>query len=98
MHDKRMRKLDLAAREIPVDRQFMLYGPEKADITLVGWGSTKGAVLDAMPVLKDERGITMNYLHVRLMSPFPADGVAAIIKAAALPVCMESTIRASWRS
>ncbi|MBK8190048.1 MAG: 2-oxoacid:acceptor oxidoreductase subunit alpha [Vampirovibrionales bacterium] len=90
MHDKRMRKLDLAAREIPVDRQFMLYGPEKADITLVGWGSTKGAVLDAMPVLKDERGITMNYLHVRLMSPFPADGVAAIIKAAALPVCMES--------
>lgn len=90
MHDKRMRKLDLVAREIPINRQFMLYGPEQADITLVGWGSTKGCVLDAMPVLKEQHGITLNYLHVRLMSPFPADGVAAILKRATMPVAIES--------
>ncbi len=93
MHEKRFRKLDLAAKEIPIERQFKLYGPADADVTLVGWGSTKGAVLDAIPELA-KQGITVNYLHIRLMSPFPAEGVSEILKKAKRVVAMESNFTA----
>jgi len=49
--DKRMRKLELAAREIPDSKKFTLHGPEDAQVTLVGWGTTKGAILDALEEL-----------------------------------------------
>lgn len=75
MHEKRYRKLELASKEIPIDRQFKLYGDPNADITVVCWGCLKGALIDAMPVLKETHGISMNMLHVRLFSPFPVDGV-----------------------
>ncbi len=89
MHEKRFRKLDLVAKEIPIDRQYKLYGPEKADLTLVSWGSIKGPIHDAMPVLKEKYGITVNHLHIRLMSPFPAKGVLDILKKAKNVVCIE---------
>ena len=89
MMEKRMGKLDLALREIPVDRQFQLQGPAEADLTIVGWGSTKGSILDAMAELSS-KGLTCNYLQIRLLRPFPADGVAKILKAARRTVLVEN--------
>lgn len=89
MHEKRMRKLDLALKEIPQHLQYKLYGPEDADLTLVGWGSTKGPVLDAVESLA-KQGKKVNYLHIRLMSPFPADAVAEIINKAKKVAIIES--------
>ena len=57
MMEKRMSKLNIAAREIPLEEKVHFFGPKDAQITLVSWGSPKGAILDAMEVLKDE-GIT----------------------------------------
>jgi 2-oxoglutarate ferredoxin oxidoreductase subunit alpha len=71
MMEKRMGKLDLAAREIPVEDKVLLHGPEQAPITLLSWGSTKGAILDAMDALREQDGISVNFLQIRLMSPFP---------------------------
>ncbi len=79
--DKRFRKLELAAKEIPAGLKFALYGPKKADVTIVGWGSTKGAILDTLRELKDHR-ITANFLQIRLMRPFPTAAVAKILKGA----------------
>jgi 2-oxoglutarate ferredoxin oxidoreductase subunit alpha len=79
--DKRMRKLDLADRQIPDDFKFTLHGPKKADVTLVGWGSTKGAILDAMREQRDD-GVSVNFLQVRLMRPFPTDAVNSILSKA----------------
>ncbi len=76
--DKRMRKLDLAAREIPDEWKYSLYGPKKADVTLVGWGSTKGAILDAMHDLRED-GMSINFLQLRLMRPFPTEAVLGIL-------------------
>lgn len=76
--DKRMRKLDLAAREIPESTKYTLHGPKKADVTLIGWGSTKGAILDAMRELADD-GMSVNFLQIRLMRPFPTDAVTKIL-------------------
>src|SRR5204863_10020342 len=83
MMDKRMGKLDLAAREIPPDRKISIYGdPKTADLTLVGWGSTKGTVLDAMEALKEQNGPSIAFVQIRLMRPFPTDEVTAALSSA----------------
>jgi 2-oxoglutarate ferredoxin oxidoreductase subunit alpha len=89
MMRKRMAKLDTAAREIPDHFKLKLHGPRDASVTLVGWGSTKGAILDAMPELQ-RSGITINFLQVRLMRPFPAAEVAAILRSARTKVLIEA--------
>ena len=81
MMHKRMGKLALIAKAIPEDQQFFLHGPTDAELTIVGWGSTKGTILDAMKEL-EERGRKINFLQCRLMRPFPATKVDAILKGA----------------
>jgi 2-oxoglutarate/2-oxoacid ferredoxin oxidoreductase subunit alpha len=75
MMEKRMGKLELAAREIPLEDKIRFYGPEDAPITVVSWGSPKGVILDAMDALKEQDGISVNFLQLRLMSPFPTEEV-----------------------
>jgi len=71
MMEKRFAKLDLAAKEIPQDVKLTYFGPKDAGTVIVSWGSTKGALLDALDRLWAE-GAKVGYLHVRLMSPFPS--------------------------
>jgi len=70
MMEKRFAKLDLAAKEIPRDVKFRYFGPKDAPTVIVSWGSTKGALLDALDRLWAE-GAKVGYLHVRLINPFP---------------------------
>src|SRR5437763_1873634 len=93
MMRKRMAKLETAAREIPASSKFTLHGPRQADLTLVAWGATKGAILDAMGELENN-GRTVNFLQIRLMRPFPADAVAAILRSARLTVLIENNYSA----
>jgi 2-oxoglutarate ferredoxin oxidoreductase subunit alpha len=76
MMDKRMTKLETAAREIPEQEKFNFFRSDKkqADATLVSWGSTKGPILDAMRML-DRDGIGVEFLQIRLASPFPTESV-----------------------
>jgi 2-oxoglutarate ferredoxin oxidoreductase subunit alpha len=76
--DKRMGKLDLAAQEIPLEEKVHFFGPKDAPITIVSWGSTKGAILDAMDSLQEE-GISVNFLQIRLISPFPTEYVKEVL-------------------
>ncbi|MGE0199541.1 MAG: 2-oxoacid:acceptor oxidoreductase subunit alpha [Candidatus Melainabacteria bacterium] len=92
MHQKRMEKLDMALSEIPEAFQYTLHGPESADITLVSWGSTKGAILEAMPVLRETHGITVNFLQIRLMNPFPTEAVQRILSQANFVACVENNL------
>ncbi|MBI3615243.1 MAG: 2-oxoacid:acceptor oxidoreductase subunit alpha [Candidatus Omnitrophica bacterium] len=85
---KRMKKLDVAAREIPIEKKVNFIGDRDADITLVSWGSTKGAILDAMEVLKAE-GIRANFLQVHLILPFPTEFVAQVLSRARRRVNVE---------
>src|SRR5438093_787854 len=71
MMEKRFAKLDLAAKEIPRDVKIRYFGPKDAATVIVSWGSTKGALLDALDRLWAE-GVKVGYLHVRLINPFPA--------------------------
>jgi len=81
MMEKRMGKIDLAGKEIPIVDRVNFFGPEDADITIVSWGSTKGAILDAMDWLKQD-GIKVNFLQMRLINPFPTEYVTGVLKRA----------------
>ncbi len=78
MMEKRFAKLDLAAKEIPREVKLRYFGPKDADTVIVSWGSTKGALLDALDRLWAE-GAKVGYLHVRLINPFPAEDVLKYI-------------------
>jgi 2-oxoglutarate ferredoxin oxidoreductase subunit alpha len=65
-----------------------LYGKGRADVTLVGWGSSKGVMLEAADRLEGE-GIRCLVLQVRFMNPFPAAFVAGILGEAKNPVLVE---------
>jgi len=78
MHELRMKKLEIADREIPEEERYTLYGDGR-DLLVIGWGSVKGSALEALEVLR-EHGINASYLHVRVMEPFPRRAVAKILR------------------
>ncbi len=88
MMQKRASKLLLATREIPEGEKVNLFGPQDADATIVSWGSTKGAILDAMASLAEE-GLRLNFLQIRLIAPFPADIVARVLSNARRRIMVE---------
>ncbi len=81
MMEKRMGKVDLADKEIPLSDRANFFGPEDADITVLSWGSTKGAILDAIDWLKED-GISVNFLQLRLINPYPTEYVTKILSKA----------------
>ncbi len=95
MMEKRMRKLETADREIPLSEKVNFFGPEDADATILSWGSTKGAILDAIDVLKDE-GYAINYLHVRLIHPLPTEYVAHVLSSAKRKIHVEMNYSAQF--
>jgi 2-oxoglutarate/2-oxoacid ferredoxin oxidoreductase subunit alpha len=88
MMEKRMGKMDLAEREIPMSEMVNFFGPESADITVISWGSTKGAILDAMDWLRQD-GIIVNFLQIRLINPFPTEYVTKLLSTAKKVVGIE---------
>ena len=74
MMEKRFKKLELADREIPESDKVNFFGDRTADVMVVSWGSTKGAILDAMDVLEKER-VRLGFLQIRLINPFPVEPV-----------------------
>jgi 2-oxoglutarate ferredoxin oxidoreductase subunit alpha len=81
MMEKRMGKIDVADKEIPLSDRVNFFGPENADVTVVSWGSTKGAILDAMDWLEQD-GVKVNFLQIRLINPFPTEYVTKVLSKA----------------
>ena len=66
MFEKRMRKLDSLKKEIPGPE---VYGDSSSDFAIVGFGSVKGPVLEAMKTL-DKLGISVKFVHFVYVLPF----------------------------
>ncbi|HJX24457.1 MAG TPA: 2-oxoacid:ferredoxin oxidoreductase subunit alpha [Candidatus Bathyarchaeia archaeon] len=88
MMDKRMKKLETADREIPDGEKANVYGTPNADLRIISWGSTKGAILEAMEHLS-ERGIKTSFLQIRMFEPFPRKLVAEYLENAKIKVDVE---------
>ncbi|NIS71209.1 MAG: 2-oxoacid:acceptor oxidoreductase subunit alpha, partial [Proteobacteria bacterium] len=88
MFDKRFKKLDGLVKELENYETTKLYGPEEADVTILGWGSTKGPIREAMKLLSKE-GLKINYLQIIYLNPFPVANVQKILKSARKTVVVE---------
>ncbi|MFL5626901.1 MAG: 2-oxoacid:acceptor oxidoreductase subunit alpha [Ktedonobacteraceae bacterium] len=67
MMEKRFRKLDTAAAELP---QPQRYGDEDATIGIIGWGSTEGTIQEAVDRAR-AKGYKVASLHPKILSPLP---------------------------
>ncbi len=79
MMEKRMRKLELIDREVPIEDKVALYGDKNAKNLIVSWGSPKGAIIEAITKLNSE-GFNLGFLQIRMIHPFPKDQVTTILK------------------
>ena len=87
MVEKRARKMETVLAELDAPK---LVGPESAAVTLVGFGSTEGVILEAIEKLAGEEGIVANQLHLRWMVPFHADEVTKILSASNKVIILEN--------
>jgi 2-oxoglutarate ferredoxin oxidoreductase subunit alpha len=72
--DKRLRKLFSVRQEIGQPRW---YGPHRPENLLIGWGSTYGALREAVDLLRHDTSVSL--LHLSELWPFPAEAVADAI-------------------
>jgi len=72
MMEKRMKKLELVEKEVPLEDKLAFFGDRNSENVIVSWGSPKGAILEAIAMLKAE-GLNAGFIQVRMISPFPAD-------------------------
>ncbi|WP_379967437.1 2-oxoacid:acceptor oxidoreductase subunit alpha [Ectobacillus sp. sgz5001026] len=84
--NKRLRKLNNIKFNTPV----YVNAPHKdADILLVGFNSTRGAIEEAMERLEQE-GVKVNHAHIRLIHPFPTDELLPLVKDAKRVIVVEN--------
>lgn len=70
MTDVRKAKVDGVARDIPA--QSVALGTESGKLAVVGWGSTYGAIHQAVRRCRAEK-MDVSHIHVRHMWPLPAN-------------------------
>jgi 2-oxoglutarate ferredoxin oxidoreductase subunit alpha len=83
--EKRLRKLDGLKQEI-LEPEF--HQTKGAGMTLIGWGSTYGAIREAAEILKKE-GKAVNTLHLRQLWPFPSGKTTAALRKAGKNIVVE---------
>jgi 2-oxoglutarate/2-oxoacid ferredoxin oxidoreductase subunit alpha len=86
MMEKRMRKVAGIETSVPVP---VLSGPRDADVTLIGWGSTKGVIEEACEILNDQ-GISANQLQIRWLVPLHGDAILEILKDSRRTIIVEN--------
>jgi len=95
MVEKRMlRKLPLIRDEISPP---LLYGDEKAETVITGWGSTYGVIKEAVDRLADRQSIAM--LHFSEVFPFPETGkfdYLSLLRSAKRTCCVENNATAQF--
>lgn len=74
MMKKRMRKLD----GVVLPDSIVVSESDRADLLIVGFGSTRGPIAESREQLAAE-GIETSHLHIRVMAPFPTQPVKDIL-------------------
>jgi 2-oxoglutarate/2-oxoacid ferredoxin oxidoreductase subunit alpha len=86
MMEKRMRKVTGIEAAVPLPE---LWGPRDADVTLIGWGSTKGVIGEACEILRDQ-GVSANQLQIRWLVPLHGEAILDILKGARHTIIVEN--------
>jgi len=86
MMEKRMRKVTGIEAAVPPPA---LQGPGDADVTLIGWGSTRGVIEEACEILTEE-GISANQLQIRWLVPLHGEAILNILKGSRHTIIVEN--------
>lgn len=86
MMEKRMRKVAGIEAAVPPPT---LLGPNGADVTLIGWGSTKGVIEEACEIL-NEQGISANQLQIRWLVPLHGEAILEILRNSRRTIIVEN--------
>src|SRR5438034_7258720 len=86
MMEKRMRKVVGIEAAVPPPT---LWGPRDAEVTLIGWGSTKGVIEEACEMLNEE-GISANQLQIRWLVPLHGEVILELLKDARQTIIVEN--------
>ena len=86
MVEKRARKLSTFFDKVQAPA---LEGPEDAEVTLVGFGSTEGVIREARQSLQ-EKGVKANQLAIKWMLPFHGKTVSEILSKSKKTVIVEN--------
>ena len=83
--EKRQRKMEGIVKELPPPT---LEGPEDAEVTLIGWGSTHGVIAEAVELLAEE-GIATNHLQFKWLYPLDEDAVNEVLEKTRYAIIVE---------
>jgi 2-oxoglutarate/2-oxoacid ferredoxin oxidoreductase subunit alpha len=86
MMEKRMRKVSGIEAMVPPPA---LSGPRDAEVTLIGWGSTKGVIEEACELLT-EQGIPANRLQIRWLVPLHGEAILNLLRDARRTIIVEN--------
>lgn len=84
--DKRFRKIEKLHFNTPVYKNAP---HEDADLLIVGFLSTRGAIEEAIVRLEKD-GMRVNHAHIRLIHPFPVDELIPLIESAKKVLVVEN--------
>ena len=77
MMDKRLQRFTQILENIPKDEQILSHST--GEICVISWGSTKGPIIDAIEMLKNE-GIDIGFVQIKLLHPFPKETLETLLK------------------
>ena len=91
MADKRFRKRTRLVDDVNGLGPVKVFGDGDPDVTLVGWGSTKGPALEALRLLGRE-GINARFIQIVYMEPFPAEAFERAMEGGGRSMLLETNI------
>jgi 2-oxoglutarate ferredoxin oxidoreductase subunit alpha len=91
MADKRFRKRTRLVDDINGLEPVKVFGEGDPDVTLVGWGSTKGPALEALRLLGEE-GIKSRFIQIVYMEPFPSEAFEKAMEDGGRSILLETNI------
>ena len=83
---KRMKKQSSLQLDVILPRS---YGSSNADVTLVGWGSTLGPMMESVDVMR-QQGLEANMLHFGQVWPFPTEVATGLLVGASRIAVVEN--------
>jgi len=96
--DRRKRKKEAIREELDTehDTQQTYFGPDEADYGILTWGSSQGAVKEAVDRLNDQ-GHSVKALSVSDMMPYPVDEVTEWLESVDEAMVVEMNASAQFR-
>ncbi len=79
MMDKRLKKLELVDKEVPLELKLNIFGDKDSENIVISWGSPKGAIIEAINQLKDE-GFSVGFILVRMILPLPSAHIKQMLQ------------------